>query len=340
MQYTPTTLPAELLAEPRFSVTHLQLAGLTPAGSGSDILGEDDLLSVHLTSGLNDEKAKPYLLRVSPAGSVDVPHVGEVRVAGVEPTEAGLRIAAAGRERGVYRRPQVTVKVAEKATYRVVVMGAVARPGVHELPRVGADVVSALAAAGGLNEDADPEVDILRRPELGLGLADAQARSGEGVQLAAFRPPDASASSRVQKIDLLDANQLSPEQRRLGDRDVVLVHPQEEEVIHVSGLVQRPAQFELLPGKEIRLLDALAMAGGRTSPLADRVLVIRRLENAEQPVAIEVSVSRAKASGADNLLLAPGDLVSVESSVLTTVADVAKSFFRVSLGLSSRFGAF
>ena len=68
--------------------------------------------------------------------------------------------------------------------------------------------------------------------------------------------------------------------------------------------------------------------------MADRVYVIRQPRSGGDPVVIGASVADAKKSGADNLLLAPGDLVSVESTFATTVADVARSFFRVSFGLS------
>ena len=213
-----------------------------------------------LTPGHEIDKSEPYVLRVSDAGAVEVPLVGQVQVAGVQATEAGRRIVAASRQRGVYRQPQVTVEVKERASNEVVVLGAVGTPGMHKLPRGGCDVVSALAAAGGMTEDADPEVEVLRR---GFGQSgEAPLAATGGVEQASFNAPPGPRSPKIQRINLARPDRLTAEQRRLGDRDVVMVRPREKEVIHVSGLVRQPDQFELPAGKDIRLLDALAMAGG------------------------------------------------------------------------------
>jgi hypothetical protein len=59
-----------------------------------------------------------------------------------------------------------------------------------------------------------------------------------------------------------------------------------------------------------------------------------------QPAVIEVSIGKAKRSGDENLLLAPGDLVSVESTAVTAFVDTAKNFFRVAVGLSGNLATF
>lgn len=317
----------------------MNLAGFAPSGVGRSVIGPDDLLEISVISGLDEKETKPHLLRVAASGAVAVPYIGEVQVGGCEATEAGRRISAAAVQRSVLRQPQVTVAVKEKATNEVIVLGAVAEPGPYELPRTGCDVVSAIAAAGGLTDEADANVEVLRR-EAPTTLASVAAGTG-GVQPASFQEqPGSTAGDVIQRISLVDPNRLSSEQRRLGDRDVVMVRPRDKEVIHVSGLVRKPDQFELPDGEDIRLLDALAMAGGRTSPLADRAIVIRQPNPDGEPAVISVSVAAAKKSGVDNLLLAPGDLISVESTFATTVADAAKSFFRVSLGLSRNLASF
>jgi polysaccharide export outer membrane protein len=119
-----------------------------------------------------------------------------------------------------------------------------------------------------------------------------------------------------------------------------MVMPQEKQVIHVTGLVAKPNQFELPRNKDIRVLDALAMAGGTNSPVADKVFVIRQVPNEAQPAVIKVSIRAAKRHGDENLLLAAGDLVSVESTPATMTVDTLTKFFRVAFGVSGNMAAF
>ena len=119
-----------------------------------------------------------------------------------------------------------------------------------------------------------------------------------------------------------------------------MVLPKKKRFIHVTGLVNKPNQFEIPRDQNIHVLDAIAMAGGKSSPVADKVLVIRQWEDMPQPAVIEVSIAKAKHNGDENLLLAPGDLVTVESTVTTAVVDTARNFFRVAIGLSGNLATF
>jgi polysaccharide export outer membrane protein len=79
--------------------------------------------------------------------------------------------------------------------------------------------------------------------------------------------------------------------------------------VFVTGEVAEPGVFDLQPN--MRLLQALAMAGGLTPYAKDRVVVLRQVEGGEER--IEVRPSRI-ISGRDldgNLLLRPGDTLVV-----------------------------
>ena len=117
----------------------------------------------------------------------------------------------------------------------------------------------------------------------------------------------------------------------LSDGDVVHVSKRTLSPVHVIGLVKEPGQFPYPPDQELRVLDALALAGGCSNPVAEKVLVIRHSPNSTEPIRIEVSIQAAK-NGRDNLALAPGDTVSVEQTAMTAAADVIRTFFRVSFG--------
>ncbi|MGI9427186.1 MAG: SLBB domain-containing protein, partial [Bythopirellula sp.] len=306
------------------SPQQINLARAAAPGASEAVLAPGDLLAITVTTSRKDEKAHPILARVADDGSVDVPVIGPVPVAGMEAYEASQNIASLGIQRGMYRHPLVTVEIESKAVNRITVLGAVKKPGVHELPRGGSDLVSALAAAGGLEVDAGSLVEIIRQSTIGYAQVPTPNAAGNGVagngaagngaggnqvQLAAYQqvgragPPRPSvATNRAQtiKIDLAESNSV-PTDLRLFDRDVVRIAPRPIEVIHVTGLVHKPGQFELPIDQDIHLLDAVALAGGRNSPVADKVFVLRHVENQAEPLVIQASLSQAKQYGAENL---------------------------------------
>ena len=83
----------------------------------------------------------------------------------------------------------------------------------------------------------------------------------------------------------------------------------------------------------------MSPAGGTTSVVADKVYIIRQLPNMPEPKVIKISMSAAKRNGDENLRLAAGDLVSVESTMSTMPLDTIGKFFRVALGLNGSVAA-
>ncbi len=161
------------------------------------------------------------------------------------------------------------------------------------------------------------------------------------MQQASFEAPAAPrATASAESIDLSDPSKLPPGQLSLNDRDVIVVRPREKRVIHVTGLVNKPDQFELLEDHDFRVLDAIAMAGGVTTSIADKVLVVRQTEGSAEPSVIQVSVSRAKKDGSENLVLQAGDLVSVESTAATVALSTFQNLFRITMGVGGNLSIF
>ena len=117
-----------------------------------------------------------------------------------------------------------------------------------------------------------------------------------------------------------------------------MVKEQESHSISVLGLVKRPGNYDLPLDETYRLLDAVAMAGGTTVSIADKVRVIRRLDQDSVPFVIEVSIKAAKHTSDENLVLMPGDTVSIEETPATFVVETVRSFVR--FGFSSAIPAF
>jgi hypothetical protein len=73
--------------------------------------------------------------------------------------------------------------------------------------------------------------------------------------------------------------------------------------------------------------------------VADKVFVIRKMAEMTEPAVIKVSIAGAKRNGNENLLLASGDLVSVESTVSTLMLESVSKFFRMAIGVNGSLTA-
>ncbi len=340
--FRAANLPPHWQAPPPRPTAGMALARLSASNLGNSNLQTGDLLDVTMLSGLADENPVPHTVRIDERGVANVPLVGEVALAGVDEQQAAQRIVGAAIERQIFRRPQVTVQIAERAVNQVTVLGAVTNPGTHPLPRGASNVVAALAAAGGLTEEAGTEIEVMRR-QASLVASDSTS-TREGIQLASFSPPRLGQqqleNGQTEIIDLASGPDQTQIEYGLSDQDVVMVRPARKQVIHVLGLVRKPSQFDLPADQEFHVLDALAQAGGKSSPVADKVYVIRRKEGEPEPAVIEISINRAKINGAENLRLAAGDVVSVEATALTTVVDTMSNVFRITAGVGGNLFAF
>ncbi|MEM6331561.1 MAG: polysaccharide biosynthesis/export family protein [Planctomycetota bacterium] len=306
VNYRAASLPDAMRAAPIENTGQIHLPNLATAGGPSTALSPGDLLNVRVLSGLETTAPEPTVIQISARGEIDLPLIGPVAVAGMQLPDASRRIAKAAVERGVYRQPNITLEVREKATHQVTVLGAVAEPGVHQLPVAACDVVSAIAAAGGLTEEAGADVEVLRQPAptLFASQEDNQGAATGGVQQVSYNAAGGQAGQPVmQRINLAQVTTGPKAANGLGDRDVVMVLPRKKRVVYVTGLVAKPDQFELPVDQDVRVLDALAMAGGASSGVADKVLVIRQQGDGQEPAVIELSIAEAKANGKENLLL-------------------------------------
>jgi polysaccharide export outer membrane protein len=311
--FRATTLPPEYRAPLVRSARNLDLSPLARGTGGSDVIQPNDLVTVATAAGLPSDDAAPQVLRVASDGTLNVPLVGPVRVAGLSPPAAEYWVRQASMERDVYRNPQVSIQFETRHANNVTVLGAVENPGVYPLNSSSSDLLAALVAAGGLSEEAGPVIEI-RHPNVpppGYGPA------ANNVQPATFR------------IDLQDLRAAATADLRLYDGTVVMVPQRVKQTVYVMGLVNRPGVFEIPPDDELRLLDGVAMAGGRRMEIADKVRVTRRAIPGDNPIIINASIREAQRNGDANIRLAAGDVVQVEETTLTFTIETLRSFIRL-----------
>ena len=95
-----------------------------------------------------------------------------------------------------------------------------------------------------------------------------------------------------------------------------MVHERIPQTVSIMGLVAKADKYELPKDEPLRVMQAIAMAGGRKLELANTVHVTRYVPGREQPIVIKVSIPKAKASRNADIVLAAGDVVSVEETPL------------------------
>src|SRR5690606_37728198 len=149
---------------------------------------------------------------------------------------------------------------------------------------------------------AGTEVEVLRQGQSPHRLAEQSAENEGAVRQVAFNaPPLTGGAPHSERIDLAATSSTPPGNMRLADQDVVMVHPESKKVVHVAVLVRQLNQFDLPKDQDLHVLDAIALAGGPSSPVSDKVYVIRRLDPESEPVVVKVSIGKAKLDGNENL---------------------------------------
>lgn len=147
--------------KPATALTALPLVeGATPVANYK--ITASDLLEIEVF-GVEDLKRT---VRVNTAGSITLPLVGMLQVAGLTATEAELIIATRyGAD--FLQNPQVSVFIKEFTTQRVTIDGAVNKPGIYPLTGQ-ITLLRALALAGGGGQLANmEEVMLFRATPLG-----------------------------------------------------------------------------------------------------------------------------------------------------------------------------
>src|SRR3989442_952732 len=88
--------------------------------------------------------------RITERGTISMPLIGEVKVAGLTSTEAGTQIASQLKGGQFLKNPQVNVAVTTVRSRQVNVLGMVPRPGRYPLDDTSSRLADVIAAAGGI----------------------------------------------------------------------------------------------------------------------------------------------------------------------------------------------
>jgi len=338
--YTGATLPPEFLAPSVANVEAVDLSRLSHVAVSNELIDRGDVIDVTIVTDFDRLASTTTPVRVAEDGTANIPLVGAVPLAGMDLEDAEHGIASMAVHRGVFRNPHVTVTMRRQRKNRITVIGAVDAPGVYDLPRGGSSLLAALVAAGGLSEEAGADVEIRRgglrsgapqliQPEVPR-TAGPPAENDVAAQLAGYET--SGTAPEIFHVSLVQTAKEGDRSQMISDGDVIVVAKRAPKPVFVMGLVKKPGEIELPSSQDLYVLDAIALAGGRTMQLADKVLVRRQVEGEMEPIVIELSVAKAKRNANENIRLAEGDIVSVEQTPVTVTMDVLRNFVRIAVG--------
>jgi polysaccharide export outer membrane protein len=309
------------------------LSKLASGAGSSETIGVGDVLEVRIAAGLSEDDRSTMASRVASDGTISLPEIGTLQVAGIEPQGAESLIRSEAVRRELYRNPTVTVTVTHQRMNKVRVIGAVKEPGVYNLPPNASDIVSAIASAGGLAPDAGQTVEV-RNPYKAI-REDRPAVVGDPNQpLSTVSSTNAVSSTNTvgntnsgvggmnsYTVDLISAAKAGDAQYIVQDGGVVMVEKRDPAPVYIGGLVKHAGRYDFPIGQDLHLLDAVALAGGMSNQLADKIYVVRQVAGGSDPAVIQISYRTAKKSADSNIRLGPGDVISVEHTPATVVME-------------------
>jgi len=228
-------------------------------------------------------------VRVSGNGLITLPLIGNVKAEGFSRSQLEGKLATK-LEKNYLKNAQVTVFIKEYHSKMVSVIGAVNKPGNHELYGE-KTILELISLAGGFTSDASKKIIIIRK-----------LKDGKSISL---------------KIDvnelMVEGNPKLNVPLKVGD--IINIPAESFMNIYIFGEVKNPGHIKMVKDGEISILRAIAQAGGFTNRARrGSVLVKRRVKGKEIKIKINVkSILRGKKK---DFLLENNDIIHIPESVL------------------------
>ena len=235
-------------------------AGQKPSSAVPEayVIGPQDNLSIIVT----DENDLTGKYRVDSDGTISMPYLQRVPVAGLSLAEAQVKITQL-LQKDYIRNPQVRVEVDQFKARSVIVNGEVRNPGKVSLPGTTISLLEALILAGSPTTSAANEVIVIHPPKPG-----------------------------EKPVDPITVNRRDLELGRAG-REVVLldgdiVNVPQAKRFYISGFVKNPGYYVLDTGTTVS--QAIVLAGGLNDRGSDRRVHVNRMLNGKMvdlPIELE-----------------------------------------------------
>jgi polysaccharide export outer membrane protein len=260
----------------------LALPAARPEPAADYRVGTGDILAVRILDLEKPDEAAALEPEVGAEGEIALPYAGAVRAAGR--TTAEIRAEIVGALGRYLVDPQVAVGVKEYRSRRVVVLGAVQKPGVILLTRNRVGLVEALSLAGGLAKEAGTRAFVVAPGAATRLEFDLLPLVAQG-SLAADVPIEPGST-----IDVPEAQQFT-----------------------VLGFVNKPGAFPYQ--RPTTVLEAIAGAGGLEERKASPSEVKITRAGKAGIERIEVDLDAIATGEAPNVAILPGDSIEAGRTI-------------------------
>ena len=243
---TPVASPATANTRPSQTAQQpVPEASVMPEGTAGRVetLGPGD--AVHITVFRNPDLTTDT--KVSERGTITMPLIGEISIAGMSSAQAGKLIADRLKSGKFVVNPEVQVAATQVNSRQVSVLGNVNKPGRYPLDTATGKLTDLLALAGGVAPGGSDQVTLV------------QTRNGK------------TATSNVDLPSMLRDGDLS-KNFELQAGDTIFVHRAPQ--VYIYGEVNKGGAYRL--EKDMTVMQVLAMGGGLTPRGTQRGIRIER----------------------------------------------------------------
>jgi protein involved in polysaccharide export with SLBB domain len=146
------------------------------------------------------------------------------------------------------------------------------------------------------------------------------------------------AAANIDQVIHLDLTNESAKQRLargfyLQNGDTITIEDRKTKPIYVVGMVNKPGEYPMPVDRDIRVLEAIGLAGGvDRSSLPNKALIIRQRPDGSGVVAVRIDLDKAKRDNAENIRLMQGDTLSIEETPASFTRGLLRSALRFGLG--------
>jgi polysaccharide export outer membrane protein len=265
----------------------VSLAVFPAVAAGGNIhdyaIGAGDVLSLKVY----DHDELTVKVRVSEAGTIDFPLIGQVHVGGLGTRLAAERIETA-LANGYIIEPQVTIFVEQFKSKKVIVLGPVHNPGLVEL-NGSITLLELMSQVGGLKDNAGQTATIKRQE---------------------------NGTQRNISIDLDRLIRTGDPQQNIQIQGGDTVSIAEGAVCFVTGEVNQPGEYPC--GRNVTVLKVVSQAGSFTEKALESGIKINRTINGSKRVL--QNVSQDTLVQPDDVIVVPERTVSKEEEKLCFVS--------------------
>ncbi|MBI4514575.1 MAG: SLBB domain-containing protein [Deltaproteobacteria bacterium] len=266
-------------------------------------------------------------VRVDDRGDISVPFMDPLPAAGLSLAQLRAAFVRGLRESRVLNEPLVSVFLKEYQGQRVIILGAVARPGQYHLSRGQQTLVDVLSMAGGLSDRAGNYM--LCRPsspgQVAAAANDSIVQDYALHAASAVAPPArAPADMVVFRLDSAGGG-TNPALLTLPVRGGDLFIVPEAGQAFIEGEIEKPGSYPLSRG--MTLTQLITSAGGLAYPANRRRVTLIRQTGSGPSAEWALDVDRIREGEEGDVLLEPSDRVVVPATVGRKIAHGAYRTF-------------